>query len=914
MTPEQKARLKIDSLLVQAGWEVFDLKDFNPTFPNAVVREFPTASGPADYLLFIDGNAVGVIEAKPIESGSKLISTGNQSERYSASKLKWIANDEPLRFVYESTGEITRFTDLLDPKPRSREIFSFHKPDTLREWLTKPSSLRGRLKEFPSLITEGLRDCQIRAIKTLETSFGNCDPRALCQMATGSGKTFTAITSAYRLLKFAKAKRILFLVDTKNLGEQAEQEFQVYEPPDDKRKFTELYNVQRLSKSFIDKNSQVCISTIQRMFSILKGEELDESAEMTSLNEIKMIGEAKEVVYNSYIPPETFDFIIIDECHRSIYNLWKQVLDYFDAFLVGLTATPDKRTYGFFNQNVLSEYLHEEAVADGVNVGYDVYTIDTEVTKHGGKIEAKQWIDKRERMTRKKKWEQLEDEVNYKGKDLDRAIVNLNQIRTVIREFKNRICKDIFPGREEVPKTLIFAKLDGHAEDIVEIVREVFGEGNAFCKKITYNTSEKPDALLRAFRNEFYPRVAVTVDMIATGTDVKPIECLIFMRDVRSNNYFQQMIGRGTRTLGYDELKTVTPSAKTAKTHFVVIDAVGVSDSLKIDSRPLDKKKSMSLKDLMMNAVLGQKDEDVLSSLADRIARIDREVKKDDKDKLKELSGGKTLTEVAHELLSAINPDKIEEEAAKLQVINGNLLEENLAKAKKILAKKATEVFNQPEFRNYLEAVRERNEQIVDTTNPDMVINVGWNKKVKEKAESIIKNFKEYIEANKDEIIAIQIFYGQPFRRRELTFKMIKDLCDIIKLTRPEIAPLHVWNAYEKIENVKTDSPRDELTALVSLIRHAIGIDKKLINYENIVNKNFQRWVFAKQAGTLKFTNEQMDWLRMIKDHIASSVHIESDDFEYNPFAERGGLAKAHQIFDGKLDEIINELNETLAA
>ncbi len=907
----------IDPLLQKAGWKIFDINEYNPSQNNpSAIREFPTATGPADYVLFIDGIAIGVIEAKSIDKGSSLISSETQAERYSSSKLKWIANDKPLRFIYESTGEITRFTDLLDPKPRSREIFAFHKPETLRNWLIEADTLRKRLQNLPPLNTDHLRNCQIIAINNLEKSFSQGNPKALCQMATGSGKTFTAITSIYRLLKFAKAKRILFLVDTKNLGEQAEQEFQVYEPADDRRKFTELYNVQRLSRSFIDKNSQVCISTIQRMYSILKGEELDESAELTSLNEIKMVGDPKEVVYNPDVPPETFDFIVIDECHRSIYNLWKQVLDYFDASLIGLTATPDKRTFGFFNQNVVSEYTHEQAVADGVNVGYDVFIIDTEITKHGGKIEAKQWIDKRERLSRKKKWEQLEDEVEYKGKDLDRAVVNPNQIRTIITEFKNKICTDIYIGREEVPKTLIFAKTDSHAEDIVEIVREVFAEGNAFCKKITYKTDEKPDTLLRAFRNEFYPRIAVTVDMIATGTDVKPLECLIFMRDVRSNNYFQQMIGRGTRTLGYDELRTVTPSAKTAKTHFVVIDAVGVSDSTKIDSRPLERKKSLSLKDLMMNAVLGQYDEDVISSLANRVARIDREIKKDEREKLIELADGKTLGNIANELLEAINPDKIENEsAAILSEAKDPVDDTKLIKAaKEKLAKKATTIFNKPEFRNYLEAVRQRNEQIVDTTNPDAVINAGWNEQVKEKATGIIAEFKEYIEANKNEIIALQIFYDQPYRRRELTFKMIKDLAEIINLTKPNIAPLKVWNAYEKIENINAGAPKDELTALVAVIRHALGIDEKLTDFDNSVNKNFQKWVFEKQAGALKFNGEQMEWLRMIKDHITTSIHIDKDDFEYNPFAQLGGLAKAYKVFDNKLDDIINELNEALAA
>ena len=299
-------------------------------------------------------------------------------------------------------------------------------------------------------------------------------------MATGSGKTFTAITAIYRLLKFAGAKRILFLVDTKNLGEQAEQELMAFTPNDDQRKFTELYNVQRLNSSYIANDSHVCISTIQRMYSILKGEELDEANELTNPNELQPVGKERLVAYNEAIPIEHFDFIVIDECHRSIYNLWKQVLDYFDAFLIGLTATPDNRTYAFFDENVVSNYSHEQAVADGVNVGYQIYTIETEITKNGAIVQAQEYVDRRHRLTRQQRWEQLDEDVQYSGKQLDRDIVNFSTIRNIIKAFKSKLRTELFPARKEVPKTLVFAKSDSHADDIIRIVREEFGEGNDF--------------------------------------------------------------------------------------------------------------------------------------------------------------------------------------------------------------------------------------------------------------------------------------------------------------------------------------------------------------------------------------------------------------------------------------------------
>ena len=375
--PEQIARDKIDELLRAAGWVIQnkDETDFSAGLGIAI-REYQTDAGPADYVLFIDRKPVGIIEAKREDQGHRLTVAEEQSLGYATAKLKYLDN-EPLPFVYESTGTLTRFTDFRDPKPRARTVFAFHKPETFKEWLRKGNSLRQRLNTFPALDETGLRPAQIIAIKNLEKSFADNRPRALIQMATGAGKTYTAATFIYRLLKHADAKRILFLVDTKNLGEQAEQEFMTYQPNDDNRKFTELYNVQRLSSSYIANDSQVCISTIQRMYSILKGEELDESAELDNPEENTWLQnqfnkkDAVPVEYTPKVPIEQFDFIVIDECHRSIYNLWKQVLDYFDAFLIGLTATPDKRTGGFFNENVVSEYTYEQSVLDGVNVPYD---------------------------------------------------------------------------------------------------------------------------------------------------------------------------------------------------------------------------------------------------------------------------------------------------------------------------------------------------------------------------------------------------------------------------------------------------------------------------------------------------------------------------------------------------------------
>ncbi len=931
--PEQIARDNIDRQLTACGWIIQSIKQVNLNSGLGIaVKEYLTDVGPVDYLLFVEGKPCGVIEAKREEEGHRINVHENQGEEYAHAKLKHLKND-PLPFVYISTGEVTRFTDFTDPKPRARELFCFHKPETLRDWLKTGKSLRTRLHDLPLLQTDGLRDCQINAITKLDSSFKENRPRALIQMATGSGKTFTAITFIYRLLKFAKAKRILFLVDTKNLGEQAEQEFMSFVPNDDNRKFTELYNVQRLKSSYIATDSQVCISTIQRLYSILKGTDLDEKAEEENPNEKKyQPKEIPPVEYDPKMPIEFFDFIVIDECHRSIYNLWKQVLEYYDAFEIGLTATPDKRTIGYFDQNLVSEYSHEMAVADGVNVGYDVFTIDTKVTQQGATLWKGEYIEHRERLSRRKRLElQDEDEV-YSKQQLDKDVVNPNQIRTIIKTFKDHL-PELFPdridknGNFEVPKTLIFAKTDSHANDIIDIVRQEFAEENKFCKKITYN-SDDPKSTLAQFRNDYHPRIAVTVDMIATGTDVKPLECLLFMRDVKSRNYFEQMKGRGTRTIGLDDLRKVSPTARLTKDHFVIVDAIGVTRSLKTDSRPLEKKPGVPLKDLLQAVAVGARDEELFTSLANRLTRLDKQLTDKERKQFSAKANGKTVSEVVKDLLNAFHPDTIEN--LELRITNemqGSApaeIEREFAIRNSQLIEEAAKVFT-GDLNEYIENVRKAHEQRIDLANPDEVIKVGWAKDHSAANMALIQDFTRWMEQHKDELVALQIFYNLHYRKRELSYPIIKDLYERLMADKPQLHPFKLWDAFAELEDKadegklvhrlpRSNSPKKELMALVAVVRKALQIDEYLVAFETVVDRNFQEWVFKKQAGATKFTEEQMQWLRLMKEYITNSFHIEREDFDYNPFNALGGLGKMWQLFGEQTDEIISELNDALAA
>jgi type I restriction enzyme, R subunit len=917
MKPEEKARQQIDRLLEAAGWTVQDYQELHLSASLGVaVREFPLSEGFADYLLFVGGNAVGVVEAKP--TGTTLSGVAEQTTKYVTSVPANVPTVQlPLPFAYESTGVETFFRDLRDPEPCSRRIFAFHQPETLKEWLAQGDSLRARLRQLPSLATQGLRECQIIAIRNLEHSLADARPRALVQMATGSGKTFMAVSLIYRLIKFANARRVLFLVDRNNLGRQTHTEFQQYLTPDDGRKFTELYNVQRLSSNTFDPVNRVCITTIQRLYSMLRGEpELDPELEEHSLFDLPPLPEKpKEVAYNPQIPIETFDFIITDECHRSIYNLWRQVLEYFDAFIIGLTATPSLQTLGYFNQNLVMDYSHERAVADGVNVGYEVYRIRTDITERGSRVESGYYLDKRDKLTRKLRWEQLNDDLEYAAAQLDRDVVAKDQIRTVIRTFKEKLFTEIFPGRTEVPKTLIFAKDDSHAEDIVHLFREEFGKGNEFCKKITYKvTGEKTEDLISSFRNSYHPRIAVTVDMISTGTDIKPIECLLFMRDIKSPVYFEQMKGRGTRTISATDLKAVTPDGQ-HKTHFVIVDAVGVCESDKTDSRPLERKKSVPFDKLLISVALGNRDEDTLTTLAGRLARLEAEIDDQARREITAVAWGQTLPDMINRLLDAVDPDKQMARAREIFQTEEPGVEQ-IQQATAALIKEACAPIEDPTVRNKIIEIKMRNEQTIDTVSRDQVIFAGYDAQARDKAQGVVASFKKFMDENKDELTALQIFYSRPYGQRHLTHAQIEELAGAIKKPPYSLTQEHLWQAFERLEQarVRGAGTKRILTDLISLVRFALGEADTLEPWLETIDRRFQSWLATQKLQGRDFTPEQLEWLRMIKEHVATSLGVEVEDFELAPFFEKGGPVKAMQLFGSDLPKVLTEVNEALAA
>jgi type I restriction enzyme, R subunit len=933
LAPEQRARIEIDAQLVACGWAVQDYKHAAIAAAQGVaVREVPTEAGPADYVLFVDRQAVGVIEAKKV--GTTLTGVEWQTHKYQTNfpdELPAFLVDGALPFGYESTGTETRFTCGLDPDPTSRRVFTFHRPEALarlhEDHINFPgrATLRGGVQLLPKLDPAGLWPAQEVAIRNLEHSLKENRPRALIQMATGSGKTFTAANISYRLLRHAGAKRILFLVDRGNLGKQTIKEFQGFDTPDDGRKFTELYNARRLTSSALNMTDEsatkVHVSTIQRIYSILRGEELDEDLDEKS--SFDMAPERPvDVVYNPAVPIDSYDVIIVDECHRSIYGVWRQVLEYFDAFLIGLTATPGKQTFGFFKGNLVMEYGHEQAVADRVNVDFDVFRIRTEISEGGGTVDAGMVTEFRDRETRKQRFDLIDEDLDYDAKELDRKVVAEDQIRTIIRTLRDSM-PTMFPDRivldngrlKHIPKTLIFAKDDSHADDIVQVVREEFGLSNMGAVKITYKAAEsghKPDDLLQQFRTGYDTRIAVTVDMIATGTDVKPIECVVFMRMVKSRNFFEQMKGRGVRIINDDDLRIVTPDA-TAKDHFVLVDAVGVTETTLHDTVPLERKHGVGFDKLLNQIGLGVTDEAVVSSVASRLARLDKRISDPDRAEL-ETVAGVSLTELAHQLVEALDPDR-HHAAAQAGTGTADPNADQVAAARKQLVEAALQpIAGNSQLREKLVEVRRSYEQVIDAASKDKIISGEFSKDATDRARTTIESFRQFLDDNRDEITALQILYNQPYAGG-LTYTDIRELANAIGRPPRSWTAEALWDAYEALDAAKVRGSGHRInTDLVSLVRYALGNTDELVAYPDLVDERFETWLLQQNNAGRSFTDDQLTYLHMIKDHIAASLTIGPRDLTEAPFSEHGGLGRARDLFGDQLNPLLDELARALAA
>lgn len=924
LTPEERARDLIDQQLTLAGWSVVDRSHIDLVSHQGVaVKEVIMAAdaGRADYILYVDRSMVGVIEAKP--QGKTLSDVEWQSRRYAkgltdSQRISACLKDGELPFIYEANGSEIHFTNLFDPEPRARGIFSFPKPEALARILRESEvsdspTWRGRVHALPNTEIYDLRPASRRAITAVENSLSqNQHSRSLVQMATGAGKTRMAVTESYRLLKFGGFNRILFLVDRNNLGDQTLREFRDFEAPDDGRKFTDLYNVDKLTSSGMVGSSSVVISTIQRVFSVLKGLPVTEEDD-PNIDNYKPDAPV-EVQYNPDLPPEAFDLVIVDECHRSIYGLWRGVIEYFDAHIIGLTATPTKQTLGFFQSNLVSEYTFPQSVADKVNVDFDVYRIKTEITEKGAQIEAGTVVPVLDKRTRIQRLEALDNDVEYTANELDRSVMSKNQIRTVLETFRDRLYLPaeeggIFPGRSVVPKTLIFAKDDNHAEEIVTQVREVFGKGNDFAVKITYN-ARNPKELLQDFRNSPSLRIAVTVDMIATGTDVKAIECVFFMRDVRSGTYFEQMKGRGARSMDDASFTALTPDA-THKERFVIIDAVGVTEHDFIDAAPLDRVKSISMKSLLEKAATFTITADETATLASRLARLSRELTPTESTELDALAGV-PLQSITQQLVKIADHDTLANVIVNAPVdAHGN--RNTKAAMQEFIQELVKPLASNPQLRQRILEIRESHNLLIDEVSRDILIGAGGVVDTS-KAKSLVESWLRYLEENRTEITAIQMLYSKP-KNVSITFKEIKELAERIQRPHPTWTVDVLWNAYLALEPTKVrKSAVHTTTDLVSLVRFSLGQVNELVPYVQLVEERYQAWLLLQANLGVSFSENQRWWLDRIKDAISQSAHFDVKDLDMSPFSERGGTDGVIRDLGNRVTDLIESMNMELAS
>ena len=895
MTPEEKARIKIDQMFDDAGWKVVDRDFYSPTITAAAIREgLLNGNREADYFLFINGMAVGVLEAKRKEVDVAANVVCEQAELYARGVPEYYkAYSRPLPIIYQSNGEETYFRDFRDKEGELIEINRIHTPMEIVKMLGIEDPYAG----LPTLKKKGLRTCQYEAITELEGSFRAGQKRALIVLATGAGKTYTACLASYRFLAFTPMKRILFLVDRNNLGKQAEGEFGMFRLTENGDPFNTIYTVNRLKSSKVPSDSNVVISTIQRLFSLLTGKEIvdtDEDDEDTATGEVQLIG-------NITLPPDFFDLIIIDECHRSIYGNWRKVLEYFNtAKLIGLTATPIPETKAFFNNNIVANYTLEQSIVDGVNVDARIYRIKTEATENGGAILKGDKLKRVTRYTGKVETIRSEESKNYTKEELNRSVINPAQIKLVLETYRDAVYTEMFtdpqrePNMDYLPKTLIFALNEIHANNIVQIAKEVFDRtDDKFVQKITYSSGDSNE-LIRQFRNGKEFRIAVTCTLVATGTDVKPLEVLIFMRDVASEPLYIQMKGRGVRTIGDDQLRNVTPNAY-SKDCFFLVDAVGVTEHKKSITSPGDggQEKAITLRRLLELLTHGNVNDDYLRLIAAKLARIYNKSTEKQRDEFKYLAYS-GMQEISTAIFSSLENNILPPYES---IEDPNLERKGLV----------APLTHHPEARQYLLILAAG---FVETLLPgeDQLISKGFSL---EEAKEVTSAFEKYCDEHQDEIEALRMIYnneGEP-----LTYALLKDLENKLKMANNRFQSSRIWNSYaivtpQSVKKYTTKEEKEALTNIIQLVRFANHQIEKLESLYPQAQQLFNLWWGQMQRMV---TESQISIIRQIVDYIASNGACTIKDIIED---DRSRAAQLINAFGGKqqADEALMSLSKFL--
>ena len=880
MLPEERAREKIDKQLINAGWDIVSRNEYVPKSTSAVKEALMQGNTESDYLLFVDDKAIAVVEAKREENplGPEV---EKQAEDYARGPQNWYGlwYQGLIPLVYMANGKKIYFKNMLtDPDGDYVELSEMHSPK-------KMLSLINRVSEYgalPRLEKRGLRDCQYNAEIELEKSMKDGKKKNLAVLATGSGKTYLACLASYRMLNYTPTKRILFLVDRNNLARQTEAEFSQFDRTEGQQEMSSLYEIKRLKREG-DIKADIVISTIQKLFAVLTGQKLSEDSEdaedeKTTTDEEK---ETKEVITlgdDLKLPPDHFQLIIVDECHRSIYGKWKAVLDYFSgAKVLGLTATPTPEAYAYFDNNIIEEYTYDESVVDGVNVPSRVYRIATEITEHGGAIKSGTKITETARKSGQTTAYVAPQRVDYDNMQLDRSVVNRDQIRKVLLAYKKAIYEELYPEREKswtyVPKTLIFAKDDNHASEIVEGVKDVFKDEfedhecpEHFVQKITYSSGDS-NGLIRDLRTEKDFRIAVTVTLVATGTDVKPLEVVLFMKDVRSDVLYTQMKGRGCRVISDDKLREVTPNANTKECYYIV-DGVGVTEHEKIIPHPVVNpgpgKKILSLEHLLEHLAHNEVSDENLWLLRDYCSTINRRYEDN------ALFGrhldyfittyGFAPRTIAGNIQQATDDglllefeyiDPSHDNTRRMALIYS--LISNIAARNKLLEMQRGYIVNTEE-------------------DPDEIIYAGFSK---ETAKSFIENFEKYLDDNKDSIEALRIIYNS--EDTVITHSMLSELRDRLLSESRQYGVYQIWKNYKVLDtegnvdelDVKTNV--NALTNLIQIVRYAYKKNQKLTSLINGYAKRFALYCGQQQRV---LTENQVEIMKQVAEFVINDGAI----------------------------------------
>ena len=873
MLPEEQARIKIDKQLTEAGWDIVARDEYVPKNASAVKEALMQGNTESDYLLFVDDKAIAVVEAKR-EENPLADDVEKQAEGYSVHPQDWYGlwfpNQIPL--VYLANGNKIYFKNMLtDPDGDYIELSAMHSPKKMLQLIGKKSEYGA----LPRLEKKGLRDCQYNAEISLEASLKAGKKKALSILATGSGKTYLACLASYRLLNYTPTKRVLFLVDRNNLARQTESEFSLFDRTENGKALSELYRINRLKK-VEDIKGDVIISTIQKLFAVLTGQAIpdetdeDREDEFSQRDNEKALKETVKLDGELFLPPDYFQFIVIDECHRSIYGKWKAVLDYFkDAKILGLTATPTPEAYAFFDNNIVEKYTYDESVVDGVNVPARVYRISTNVTVHGGTINVGDTITEKAKKNGTTTERTATERIDFSPTQLDRSVTNPEQIETVLTAYRDAIYTDLYPDRDDkweyIPKTLIFAKDDNHASEIVKVAKKVFGEKFAdgevpehFVQKITYS-ADNPNNLIRDLRIEKDFRIAVTVTLVATGTDVRPLEVVLFMNDVKSDILYTQMKGRGCRIINDDKLKEITPNAETKECYYIV-DAVGVTESDKAIPKPGGngpKVKTLTLEHLLEHLAHGEVTDDNLELLRDYCSTINRRYEDNPLFGRHLESFISAFGFAPRTLANSIN-----------EAIENNTLPPYIDISEPNGERKAliSCLISNIEARKKLLEMQKG--YIITAPGPDEVIYAGFSK---ETARAFIENFEKYLNDNKDSIEALRIIYNS--ESVVITHDMLCELRDKLVSENRLFTPYYIWNNYKILDsdgNVEQLDVKQNVNALTHLIQLARYAFRKNTNLASLYTGYSQR--FSLYCGQVQrsLTDDQMAVMKQVADYIVS--------------------------------------------